>query len=530
MSRARSLKLACLGAAIALLAGCAASSDEATASDEEELTSLTARQRTLTFEGIVYVDPKASDTEILAAARKQTQTAFGALLASQVAVRSREVQNVDPKSLVKREVLVVDPNAAADTGKAMAEVRYKYNDDAVIPVELARHTSLSLALLAQGAEHETKLIVPDCTKNDKEARDDAASGLLWYDFNPTLASCRKAIDKEQRIIDADTSKLADKKKMVAKSRTTRLFLPTAMKLVRADTATKATYPEYDKLFGGGVDPNALTIALVTGRLAHDRVEAVKDGGYFEWHDMLGVIFAAHPDFALTKVEPKEDLTSVTVSGKKITGLTFKNFVEWTVFGTGFPAGLNAAEKKEISQKVANKLDNHWVTFEKKVKVAIGDAPAKEFTIRINTLFGVEDDVEPHRRALKNNDVIIYNGHSYIGEGPLDPENFRSTSFAPTYQMFFFDSCVSYNYYEKDFFTLKPGGSNVLDIITNGLEAPEAESGSAEGAFVSKLIDGSLPSYQTLLEAAKATDSLRVVDGEIGNKYHPTKVSVRVTKP
>ena len=530
MVRARSLKVSCVAAGVALLAGCSASSDGATTGDEDDLTSLTARQRTLTFEGVVYVDPKASETTILQAARAQTQTAFGALLASNVAVRTREVQNIDRSSLVKRDVLVVDPNVASDPGTPMIEVRYAYGDEAVIPVALSRHTSLSLALLAQGAEHDTKTVIPDCTKNDKEARDDAAMGLLWYDFDPSRASCRRAIDREQKTIDQDTSKLADKKKMVARSRATRLYLPTAFRLLRADTATRATYPEYDKLFGGGVDPDALTVGLVVGRLAHEHVEAVKDDGYFEWHDTLGVIFEAHPDFVLTKTEPAEDLSTVTVSGKKISGLAFKSFVEWTVFGTGFPDGLNAAEKKEITQKIANKLDGHWVTFEKKVKVAIDARPARDFTIRLNTFFGADEDPEPHRRAVKSNDVVIYNGHSYIGQGPLDPDNFRPTSFAPGYQLFFFDSCVSYNYYEKDFFTLKPGGSKVLDIITNGIEAPEAESGAAEGRLIAKLIDGSLPSYQTLLEAAKATDSLRVVDGEIDNEYHPTKVSVRVTKP
>ncbi len=523
----RFLRIACLAA---VLAGCAAASDDRSASgDEEDLTSLTARQRTLTFEGVVYVDPRASDDAILDAARAQTQTAFGALLASNVAVRTREVQNIDRSSLVKRDVLVVDPNVASDAGKPMIEVRYAYGDDAVVPVALSRHTSLSLALLAQGAEHENDKVIPDCTKGDKEARDDAAIGLLWYDFDPSRASCRKAIDREQRTIDQDTSKLTDKKTMVARSRATRLYLPTAFRLLRRDTATRATYPEYDKLFGGGVDPNALTVGLVVGRLAHEHVEAVKDHGYFEWHDTLGVIFEAHPDFALVKTSPAEDLSTVTVGGKKITGLGFKDFVQWTVYGTGFPAGLNAAEKKEITQKTANKLDGHWVTFEKTVQVAVGTGAPRDFTIRLNTLFGADEDPEPHRQAVKNNDVVIYNGHSYIGQGPLDPDNFRSTSFAPTYQLFFFDSCVSYNYYEKDFFTLKPGGSKVLDIITNGIEAPESESGAAEGRLIAKLIDGSLPSYQTLLEAAKATDSLRVVDGEIDNTYHPTKVSVRVTK-
>ena len=115
-------------------------------------------------------------------------------------------------------MLVVDTNVAGDPGKPMVEVSYKYKDEAVIPVELSRHSSLSLALLAQGADYEWKKIVPDCTKGDKEARDDAEGGLLWYDFDPTKASCRHAIDREQRTIDADSDKLTNKTKMVSKSR------------------------------------------------------------------------------------------------------------------------------------------------------------------------------------------------------------------------------------------------------------------------------------------------------------------------
>jgi hypothetical protein len=520
---------AAVAASIALLAGCSSGGDDSAAGDEDDLTSLTARQRILTFDGVVYVHPGANDDDILAATRKQTQTAFGALLASKVSVRTREVQNVDLKSIKKRDVLVVDPAAPANTPPtAMIEVKYSYSDEAVIPVELSRHTSLSLALLAQGADVDWQKIVPDCTKNDKEAKDDAEGGLLWYDFDPTRSTCRKAIDREQRTIDADTEKLADKKKMVSKSRASRLFLPTAMRLGRAATATNATYPEYDKLFGGGTDPNALTVVLVTGRLAHERVEAVKDDGYFEWMDTLGVIFAKHPEMQLTKIEPAETLGSAMVGGHKVDGLTFQQFIQWTVYGTGYPAGLSAAEKKELTQKIANKLDNHWVTFEKKVQVAMGDGAPKDFTLRIETLFGADEDPEPHRRAVKRGDVVVYNGHSYIGYGPLDPDNFRPTSFPSTYQLFFFDSCVSYNYYEKDFFTLKPGGSKVLDIITNGLEAPEYQSGEMQGNLIARLFDGSMPSYQTLLQSAKATDSLRVVDGEIDNTYRPARTTIRVT--
>src|SRR3954471_20122559 len=104
---ARDLRAWLLGAALVLvspLAGCSATSgDEGTPGDEDDLTSLTARQRTLTFEGIVYVPAGSNDEAILGAARTQTQTAFGALLASKVAVRTREVQNVDVASLKKRD-------------------------------------------------------------------------------------------------------------------------------------------------------------------------------------------------------------------------------------------------------------------------------------------------------------------------------------------------------------------------------------------------------------------------------------------
>lgn len=512
------------------MAGCSADAETGTAGEEDDLTSLTARQRILTFDGIVYVEPGTTEAGILTAARKQTQTAFGALLANEVAVRSREVQNVDVASFKKREVLVVDPNVANDPGKRMIEVKYSYKDEAVVPVALSRHTSLSLALLARGSEHEVDRVVEACTKNDKEAREDAAGGLLWYDFNPSKASCRKVIDQEQRAIDADTSKLTDKAKMVSRSRAERTFLPTAMKLGRAATADRATYPEYDRLFGGGADPNALTVVIVNGRLAHDRVEAVKDGGYYEWMDALGVIFEKHPEFQLTKIEPATDISQATVEGKKYANLSFKDFIQWTVYDIGYPTGLQGAGRTAIKKQIADKLDGKWVTFEKKVKVSVNDGAPKDLTLRIETLFGVEEDAAPHRRALSRGDVVTYNGHSYIGYGPLDPDNFRASSFPNSYQLFWFDSCVSYNYYEKDFFLMKEGGSKNLDIITNGLEAPEYQSGAAQGAFLAKLLDGSMPSYQTLLTAAKATDSLRVVDGELDNKYDPQKTRVKILKP
>jgi hypothetical protein len=519
------LRVLAVGVA-ALLGGCATDTHEAQSDDD--LTSLTARQRVLTFEGVVYVAKGASDHAIEEAARAQARSAFGALLHEKVSVQSREVHNVDTSSFRKREVLVVDTDVPGDRGKTQLEVRYRYVDNALVPVELSRHTGLSLALLGPGAGPKTEDVLVSCTKNDEETRKDVKDGFLWYDFDAGRATCRRLMEREGRAIEAAAAKLEDTRTMVSRLQVERLILPTTMALAKAATATRATYPEYDKLFGGGVDPNALVVSIVAGRVEHHHVEATKDLGYFEWISTLDTLFRDHPEFELTSIEPQENLTVATVNEKRYDGLTFENIRDWTLRDK-WPDGVRVADRRGLAVKIGEKLDNHWLTFEKKVKVATGDKPARDFTLRILTLFGAEEDPAPHKRALKGSDVVLYSGHSYIGEGPLDPSNFRATSFPETYQLFFFNSCVSYNYYEKDFFTLKPGGSKSVDIITNGIEVILNDGGIANGRFLARLLDGSMPSYQALLEAAKSSDALRVVDGEVDNAFDPDRTKIRLSR-
>jgi hypothetical protein len=527
----RPLRTALSIVALGAVAACAAE-DGASAGQQDDLTSLTARQRHLSFEGVVYVDKDWGDQKILEVVHKQTQSAFGALLHAEVAAQTREFQNVDPASFRKRSVTVIDAAIPGDRGKEMLEVRYIYKDNAVVPVAMSRRTSLTLALLGQGhaSEERTEEVITACTANDHEVREDVAAGLLWYDFDPKRASCRHAMEREQRIIDDESGALSDPRKMVPASRANRVFLPVTMEFARADTAERATYPDYDRLFTGAVDPGVLTIAILNGRLAHEHVEARKDSGYYEWLAALDVIFTDHPDFELKKIEPEENLATISAETRRYNNLGFADFIQWTVYGRGWPEGMPASSRDNIAKTVADKLDNHWVTFEKKVKVSVGGSEPKDLTIRIETSFGADDDDKtPYLRGIKRGDVFVYNGHSYIGYGPLEPNNFTPESFSRGYQLLWFDSCVSYNYYEKDFFSLKPNGSKDLDVITNGLEAPEYLSGEAEGKFISKLIGGTSPSYQTLLEAAKATDSLRVVDGELDNTFDPNRSPVRITR-
>ena len=104
-----------------------------------------------------------------------------------------------------------------------------------------------------------------------------------------------------------------------------------------------------------------------------------------------------------------------------------------------------------------------------VRNKVGGAAAKPFTIQLLTYFGADGDSAQHKRAIKNSDVFVYNGHSYIGYGPLDPSNFSASDFPSTYQVLVVNGCVSFNYYDH-YFQLKPGGTKTLDTITNGLES------------------------------------------------------------
>lgn len=111
-------------------------------------------------------------------------------------------------------------------------------------------------------------------------------------------------------------------------------------------------------------------------------------------------------------------------------------------------------RTELRKIIANTLVRKWITFEAPVTVKIG-TQEKPLTIKLQTFFGAETDATPHKRGIKTSDIFVYNGHSYIGYGPLDPSRFRAGDFPSSYQVLMINGCVSYDSYEKDYDALKP---------------------------------------------------------------------------
>jgi len=510
-----------------LTLGACGSSDSSEETSEDELTSATALSRELKFEATVYVDRGASDSVIVTAAQAQTKTAFGALQHSQIAVNTRELRAIDTASFKKRDVLVVDPAIATDPGKPMTEVRYTYVDLAVVPKAMSRRTSIPSAVLNKGTYYNGPKVVTECTANTEHTRDYPN----WYEFDPTLSGCRTAMKAEQTVIDADFKKIggAATTNKVPKSAIDRTYLPITVRLGANKTNKGLSYPEYDRLYTGGVQPNKLVLSFMYGLIDDSPATPDQDYNFGEWMTHMDLVFKARPGFKLVKTEPTVDLSTVTLpSGKTVTGITFDQVIRWKNESAGWPASVTTtADRNALLTAIAKKMYKVFLTFEVPVKVKIGAAAEKDFTVAVLTYFGVGSDSATHKKAIKNSDIYLYNGHSYVGSGPLDPGNFTAADFPASYQILFIDGCVSYNYYEKDYFPLKTGATQNLELITNGLEAPSYRSGYALGKFSAALVNGTFPSYLDLLKAAAATDPLRVVDGEVDNVFDPRKTPITI---
>jgi hypothetical protein len=517
--------------------GCAGADDPSLDAEvEEDLTSLTARQRTLKFSGVVFVDEGADDSRIIQAIRKQTQSAFGALREADIGVNSRELKDVDPTTFVKTVVTVKDPaNPSAPTTKRL-RVSYVFTDSAVVPVPVAARSSIQLALLTQDYATQTERVFNECTLRDQHATE-FRNGSLWYVFNPALAQCKTAIQVEQKKIDEDRAKVGNAPNIVPKSEAERLYVPATMALGRAANNTKLAYPEYDRLFSGGVEPGKLVIGMVSGEMADwaagERHEPSEDAGYPMWHAGLREIFKARPGFTLKSVEPAVDALKYTVGTTQVSFASFDDLLAFELDDKN-PTGITFGNREALRAAIASKLIRHWLTFEAPVQVTIKGV-TKPVTLKLQSYFGATSDSTPHKKAIKTSDLFVYNGHSYIGYGPLDPSRFTSADFPKSYQVMMINGCVSYNYYEKDYKPLKEGGTKNLDLVTNGLESWVNESGDAMGRFVGAFIDGKTNSYQDILKAAQFTgygyswgqDALRVVDGELDNKYKPSATPITI---
>ncbi len=144
-----------------------------------------------------------------------------------------------------------------------------------------------------------------------------------------------------------------------------------------------------------------------------------------------------------------------------------------------------------------------------------------------------------RKSLQDSAVLIYNGHSGLG-GHLDLteivrlRGFKKMELNPeAYQIFFFNSCTSYTYYNSRFFQKKrkpnqsvdPKGTKNLDILANGLSTSFDSDINTDMALVNAIHvwvkQGQRTSYKTMARRID-TDNLFTVNGDEDNPTSPRR--------
>ncbi|MEK7690600.1 MAG: hypothetical protein AAB425_06240, partial [Bdellovibrionota bacterium] len=138
-------------------------------------------------------------------------------------------------------------------------------------------------------------------------------------------------------------------------------------------------------------------------------------------------------------------------------------------------------------------------------------------------------------AIETNAVVIYAGHSglgkYVNLSVIETEqNFKISFPKNQYQLFFFNGCSSYPYYNSMYFAPKmtdadPKGTRNLDILTNGLATFfTAIPGSVSGVLqaVDYWAAGKATfTYQSLISDIDS-DNLLGVNGDDDNPTEPPK--------
>lgn len=138
------------------------------------------------------------------------------------------------------------------------------------------------------------------------------------------------------------------------------------------------------------------------------------------------------------------------------------------------------------------------------------------------------------QAMRESDIFLYDGHSGLG-GYLDPERLAADSGAPLalprnkYQIFVFQGCSTYAYYNGAYFRLKAGGGDPkgtknLDIMTTGIGAAFDVGAAVDVAFLRSVTMGERPSWQTIMDRVREAEgdnsALSHINGDEDNPRAP----------
>ncbi len=250
------------------------------------------------------------------------------------------------------------------------------------------------------------------------------------------------------------------------------------------SSTIKSYPEYNRLYKKGQENRELKISIFMGYMEKNLSKKLlieNDNAFLNYQRLSEVLST---NGAILEEENK------WFKGKK---------------------GIGINQRKLFYKEVFNK-------FGEKMKVSI------EVLLSNTDLY--TGDGTFHQvlaKAYKDSDVVIYDGHAGLGANlSLSKLPVKIQFDLNKYQIFYFNSCSSYPYYNLTYFKKKGGPAN-LDIITSGLSTLSGSSIGNTLALILPMINGELKSYQEIIKNIELSNppsfpALVAVNGDEDNLF------------
>jgi hypothetical protein len=537
LSPLRFASLTLLGAA---LAACSSGSPAPGRTQNSDLTGISGVQRGVHFQGQVIVPATASTTDISTAIAREVKTALGALQQPEISLENRGATNaLTPSKWTQQTLSVVDPTNPGAAPTPVLRVTYQYDDEAVVTDTLNGKSAVAFVMLADDYSQHTAQLEKDCSG---DPTDDPAS--LWYDFLPQSNACQTDIQTEITAITQEESALAGRTLTIGPKEAARWFLPVTATLDPPSLPATDFSPEYDRLYGVGTGKSQLVVYMFNGV---DSDETNPD-------DLLGqeairflrTMLAGQPSFRPVNTSPFAMLEDISVNGSPLANVTYAQMFSWILDQNGYPpeVGTDATAIAALRAQAIAKFTERWIYWDLPLTVKNASGTTSNITVEVRFFYGDEASTPTAQQhaewryleAFWYGDVFLYNGHSHFGNGPLDPQHYGPQNFNANYQLMLVNSCLSYNYYHEDFFSYKPGGTQNLDMIINGLPSYVWGGGEATGNLLVGLLDGKQETYRQLLKLMEIDmpwgqngyEPIRVADGELDNVFSQGKAPLTVS--
>lgn len=382
---------------------------------------------------------------------RQIKSAFGAF--NQFHISLYGLDHIIRDIYITKEEFI----ALEDSNNTIKRVSYRYLGKAVVAKAHHDVQALKVTLLADDYTRHPTSLMENCSSRDfifENAED------FWYYYRPEKDTCQRLIEHELMAIKnaADQSKQNSLSSVEAQR---RFISVTAHLLNNLPEITQQSEPNYGALFklenrSSKVIFYILSSAELDSEYPYDRfgLEHIK---------CLHHLLSTHAPLDLRAFEYYQEKFRII--------LDQKNQEHQTLVKT----------MREIAEK--------WIVWD--IPVIID---TQEIIVQIRSFYG--NDMFSHesrnlsklrfKEAFKDGDVVIYNGHSYLGHGSLNSANYISDDFDTKYQVIFLNSCYSFSYYGQGFFDLMPKTKNRLDLMLNGSASLIENSGLINAAFITNL--------------------------------------------